>query len=178
MCSCLVACHRHSDWTESWVENSRNFYFVTKIQRILRNTTERRKLWPTWAARRGSRKPCNQGRNCSLLPSCEGLLFHCRPLFHFSSAGVPPLPLLQSPPCRDASPEQVPGQALWQPRKWWCRGPERAGDQVSSEQTREKQIKQEVSWMQSYFSSMESSLSYSPPRSTEWKSFELENSWE
>lgn len=30
MCSCLVTCHRHSDQTESWMENSRNLYFLTK----------------------------------------------------------------------------------------------------------------------------------------------------
>lgn len=35
----------------------------------------------------------------------------------------------------DTSPEQALGQVLWQQHKWWCRSPELAGNQISSEQT-------------------------------------------
>lgn len=54
------------------------------------------------------------------------------------------------PPCNeeaqtDSSPGQALGQVLWQRHKWWCKGPELAGDQVSSEWTTREAKKAEVS---------------------------------
>lgn len=46
---------------------------------------------PSWV----SRKSCNQGCRCSLLPACYACLVHFRTLFHFSSTQMPPFPLLQ-----------------------------------------------------------------------------------
>lgn len=83
-------------------------------------------------------------------PLARACLLHFRTVL-FQLYPGPTIPLLHLfPPRREeaqrgASPGQARGQVLWQQRKWWCRGPELAGDQVSCEQTAREAKKEEIS---------------------------------
>lgn len=105
-----------------------------------RNASEQRAVSPCEQPGGAPGSPPAKATEDPCDPLARACLLHFRTVWSWLYPGPTPPSLHLFPPGgeeapRDPSPGQGLGQVLQQRRKWWCRGPELAGDRVSSEQT-------------------------------------------